>query len=121
MNYEFVAVLEGKATEAKKKSAIEKLTKLIEGFGGKVVKMTDWGVKEFAYVIAKNTSGAFLIFELELSGEAAKNMTAKIRLEDYLIRYLLIKKDKKPATLAEKPAEKAEKSKKVEKENGKKS
>jgi len=90
--YELVIVLEGKATPAKKKAEIANIEKLVKVFEGKVVKTEDWGIKELAYPIKKFTTGQFLIFSLELPLGAAKGLGNKLRLEEQIIRYLLIVK-----------------------------
>jgi small subunit ribosomal protein S6 len=93
--YELVVVFEGKLTPAKKKTEIAKIEKLVKVLNGKVLNLEDWGVKEFAYPIKKNSSGVFLIFNLELEGESAKQLMTKIKLEEQILRYLLIRKDVK--------------------------
>ena len=92
--YELVIVMDGKATAAKKKTATEKLEKLIKSVKGSIASVKDWGVKTLAYTIGKSDSGAFLIFQLELEGTGAKDISSKLRLENDFIRYLLIKKGK---------------------------
>ena len=82
-NYELVVVLDGKVTAAKKKSITESL-----GLGKSKVK--DWGVKELAYQIKKSTSGAYLIFQLELEPSAVKALNEKLRLNEEVIRFLLV-------------------------------
>lgn len=89
--YELTVVLPGGATVAKKKSVSENLKKLITTFKGKVGKMEDWGKKELVYKIAKNDSGIFLHFPLELEAEAVKNLDTKLNLEEDIIRYLLVR------------------------------
>ncbi len=91
-NYELVVVIDGKATAAKKKTVTEKLDKLVKASKGTLGKAKDWGVKDLAYVINKSTTGAYLIFPVELDGLGAKEVGNKLRLEDDLIRYLLIRK-----------------------------
>jgi small subunit ribosomal protein S6 len=89
--YELTIILPGSATAAKKKSVSEKLKKLITASKGKIGKMEDWGKKELSYKIAKNDSGIFLHFPLELEAEVAKNLDTKLNLEEDIIRYLLIR------------------------------
>lgn len=89
--YELTVVLPGGATAAKKKSVGEKVKKLITASKGKAGKMEDWGKKELAYKMAKNDSGAFLYFPLELEAEAVKDLDTKLNLEEDIIRYLLIR------------------------------
>lgn len=90
--YELTIVLDGKATAAKKKSVTEKMEKMVKALKGTVLKVKDWGVKDLYYEIKKSTTGTFLIFELELEGQAAKSINDKMKFEEEVIRYLLIKK-----------------------------
>ncbi len=89
--YELVIVLDGKATAAKKKAVEAKIKKLVTVFKGKIGKVDDWGKKDLAYKIKKSNSGVFLLFNLELTGEAAKALPNKLRLEEEIIRYLLVR------------------------------
>lgn len=92
--YELVAVMEGKTTSAKKKAFLEKMEKQVEAFGGKITETLDWGVRDLAYPILKNTTGVYLILSIELDGKGAKDLHAKLRLDDTLIRSLFIQKEK---------------------------
>jgi small subunit ribosomal protein S6 len=91
--YELTLILDAKTTAAGKKKMQESLEKILSGLKGKIVKFEDWGVKNFAYDIGKRSSGLYLFFELELNASAAKSLNEKIRLEEKIIRYLLVKSD----------------------------
>jgi small subunit ribosomal protein S6 len=91
-NYELVIVLDGKATSAKKKTVTEKLEKMVTSLKGKFGEVKDWGVKELAYKIGKSDSGAYLLIQTEMNGAGAKEISNKLRLENDIIRYLLVTK-----------------------------
>ena len=92
--YELTLVLDGKASAAKKKAATELIEKVVAISKGKVGKAEDWGVKDLAYKIGKSTAGVYLHFPLELTSGSVKDLTAKIRANEDIIRYLLIVKEK---------------------------
>jgi small subunit ribosomal protein S6 len=92
--YELVIVLDGKATSAKKKTVTEKLEKLINSVKGTIGKAKDLGTKDLAYKIDKSLTGAYLLLPLELDGPGAKEISNKLRLENDLIRYLLVRSEK---------------------------
>ncbi len=92
--YELVAVMEGKTTSAKKKAFLEKMEKQLTALGGKITETLDWGVRDLAYPILKNTTGVYLILSIELDGKGAKDLHAKLRLDDTLIRSLFVQKEK---------------------------
>jgi ribosomal protein S6 len=49
---------------------------------------------ELAYTIKDNDSGVFVFFELELEPKVVKSLDQKIKLEEDILRHLLIRKDK---------------------------
>lgn len=91
--YELVVVIDGESSVAKKKSAQEQIERLIKVNKGKVIDFEDWGVKELAYKVKTSTTGIYLLYTLELEPHAAVSLRDKIRLEEQIIRYLLIHKD----------------------------
>jgi small subunit ribosomal protein S6 len=93
-NYELTVVLPGKASANKKNKISKFIEDLLKTFEGKVKKTEDWGDIELAYLINKNSFGLFLYFEIELSPKLSKQLDDKLRLEEDIIRYLLIKKEK---------------------------
>jgi small subunit ribosomal protein S6 len=92
-SYELTIILPGDVSSAKKKATQESVEKIVKVLKGKVGKVEDWGKKEFAYEIKKNTSGVYLHFPLELGEEAIKALPQKLNLEEGIIRYLLVRKE----------------------------
>lgn len=84
-NYELTIVLDKKASAAKKKAVIETIEKIIKVFAGEVGTMLDWGEKE---------NGIYLHFPVKLNPTAAKQIADKMKTEDDIIRYLLVKAEK---------------------------
>lgn len=91
--YELTIVLPAKSTAAKKKSAQDLVTKLLDVFKGKVTSSNDWGELDLAYKVKKNLSGVFLYFELELDRSKAPSLGEKLKLEESIIRHLLLRKE----------------------------
>lgn len=91
--YELTLFLDGKATPAKKKSVREDVEKIVSTFKGKVGTVEDWGEKTLAYNIGKSESGNFLFFPLELDPQEVKSMATKLKLEEQIVRFLLIRKE----------------------------
>jgi small subunit ribosomal protein S6 len=92
--YELTIVLDGKATSAKKKAVMETLEKSLGLGEGKFGKVEDWGVKDLSYPIKKLTSGLFIHIPVEMPAESAKKLTDKIKTENDIIRYLLVRSEK---------------------------
>lgn len=92
-NYELTIILPGAVSAAKKKAANEKIEKLVKEGKGKVTKTEEWGLRDLAYKIGKETSGNYTYYDLELDGKTAKNLGEKLSLDEGFTRYLLILKN----------------------------
>lgn len=92
-DYELTIVLPGDVSGAKKKSVTEKVEKLVKILKGNVTKIDDWGKIELTYRMKKNKTGCFLHFILELEGSVAKTLRDKLKLEEEILRYLLVRKE----------------------------
>lgn len=57
----------------------------------KIEKEEDWGVKSLAYPIKKRTEAKYLYFEAEIEPAMAKELEGKIKLEETLLRDLIVK------------------------------
>ena len=93
-NYELTIVLTGGTTAAKKKAADTKLKKTVKSLKGKIGKLDDWGELKLAYNIAGKDTGVFLHYPLELDSQAVKTLVDKLKLEEEIVRYLLVRREK---------------------------
>jgi len=95
--YELTVVLDGKAGASSKKKYSELVEGIAKIFKGKIVKASDWGVKELSYPISgnskvgKSTSGFYLFFDLELEASGVKAVIDKLRVDGEVLRYLIIR------------------------------
>lgn len=91
MKYELTALLEGKASSAKKKKFSENIEKMISSLSGKIVKSKEWGVLDLAYPIKKSENALYLFWELELPANKVKSLRDRLKLEEDVLRYLLVR------------------------------
>ena len=73
------------------KKIIERLKSYINSVKAKVVKEEDWGVKPLAYPIKKFTEAAYIYFEIEIDPGKLKKLEEKIKVEEELLRHLLVR------------------------------
>ena len=86
-------ILDAKLTAEKKKDAIAKIKKLLEVAEGKVEKTDEWGKKTFVYPIKKFEEGDYHFWEVSLPESAPAEIDKKMRLENEVLRYLLVRKE----------------------------
>lgn len=93
-NYELTIVLPGKASANKKNTVSKFIEDLLKTLNTKVEKTQEWGIVDLAYSIKKNEKGFYIYYEIEIEPGNTKQLDDKLRLEEDIIRYLLIKKEK---------------------------
>lgn len=67
--------------------------KLIEKEGGEVVRMDDIGIRNLAYPIMKKTTGHYVLFEIDGSGQEIAELERRMRVNDMIIRYITVRVD----------------------------
>lgn len=56
-------------------------------------KTDEWGKKELIYPIKKKNLGYYFLLELKLPPNGPGEIESKLKLEERIIRYLLVKKE----------------------------
>jgi small subunit ribosomal protein S6 len=90
-----------------------RVKKIITDNGGKIVNSDNWGKKKLAYPIAKNESGVYVFYTVEIAPEAVSKMEGTLNITDEVIRYLIVRLD--PKELAKAEAAKQAKAERAEK------
>ena len=84
--------------------ATDKVQKLIEDNGGKIVKETNEGKKRLAYKIDGQEFGVYYYYEVELPADAQSKISNVLNITDEVIRYLLVSVDPRKAKIEAKRA-----------------
>ena len=63
-----------------------------EGDQGKVVKEDFWGNKDLAYPIKRQSKGFYAHFEISADPKGAKGLDKTLKLEEDILRYLLVRR-----------------------------
>lgn len=77
--------------------ATDKISKLIEANGGKIIKETNEGKKRLAYSINSQDFAIYYFYELELPTEAPAKISSVMNITDEVLRYLLVSVDERKA------------------------
>ncbi len=91
-SYYLTLVLKPDLVDSERKTVLDSLSKKLAGEGGKVEKEDLWGVKTLAYPIQKNTSGFYAHFEIQADPKNAKGIDKSLKVEEDVLRYLLIRR-----------------------------
>lgn len=91
--YELALVLSPKLDEESKTAEFAKVQAVLERFGGKIVKVDDWGKRKLAYEIKKVSEGFYSFISFESEASAPAEIEARMRIMENVLRYLIIRKD----------------------------
>lgn len=72
---------------------IAQMQTVVEGKGGKVVKVDNWGKKSLAYKIKKYRDGYYVILTIEADGAIIAELERRFRVADHVIRFLSVRID----------------------------
>ena len=91
--YEIMFIVKTTLEESVVKSTVESLTSIITDMKGKVENSKDMGQRELAYPIKKEISGFYYVLTVEASHEAIAEFDRKARLNENILRHLILKKE----------------------------
>jgi small subunit ribosomal protein S6 len=66
---------------------------IIEGMGGKIIKVDNWGKRRLAYEVAKERKGIYLYWLYLAQPGVVEETERNLRMLDSVIRYLTVKVD----------------------------
>ena len=75
-----------------RKTLLDSVVKRLVGEDGKVVKEDLWGNKDLAYPIKKQTKGFYTHYEINADPKGAKGLDKQLKVEENILRYLLIRR-----------------------------
>lgn len=89
--YEMIYVLKADSSDEIVERVQGKVDRVMEEFGGVVLRREAWGKKKLAYDIQKNGKGQFFFLSYAGGGDLNKELTRLFRIDDAVLRALPIK------------------------------
>ena len=115
MNQYFLTlVLKADQTESSRKELLDSVEKKLKMENGEL-KTDLWGARDLAYPIKKQTKGYYAHFEFEGDPSIAKDLDKTLRVEEDIIRYLLVRANTSRSKFKTRAANAEQKSKVEEK------
>jgi small subunit ribosomal protein S6 len=72
---------------------IERYRSMIEGSGGAIHRLEDWGRRQLAFPISKVHKAHYVLMNIECDQAALNQLNSAFRFNDAVIRDLIIKRD----------------------------
>lgn len=86
-SYEITVVLSG----IKDKDILGRIEKEIKEAGGKVEKTSEWGKRELAYPIKKQTEGVYYFMEVSLPADKTVEINRTLVTSEEVLRHLIVR------------------------------
>ena len=87
--YEIMYILKANLEDAQRKEVIEKLHSLLTNEGAKVTNVNEWGLRDLAYPIKKETKGYYVVIKVECEPNATKEFDRTTTINSNVLRYLI--------------------------------
>jgi len=88
--YEIMLILPAEADEALVGTALDRITKVVSGAGGEVGNVDRWGRRRFAYEIAKQTEGYYVVARFTADPAAVVELERILHVADEVIRHKVL-------------------------------
>ena len=72
---------------------VERYRAMIEGPGGKIHRLEDWGRRQLAYPILKVHKAHYVLMNIECDQSTLDELTSAFRFNDAVLRNLVVKRD----------------------------
>lgn len=89
--YETLFILHPDVPEAQVRETIDRTRRLIEGMEGQVAAIQDWGLRELAYQIEKQTRGNYVLAQYEATSDVVNELERTMKLSDEVLRFVSVR------------------------------
>ena len=91
--YELVTIWNPDIGEDGVSDAMGRLTTLVTARGGEIADTNVWGRRRLAYIINKHSEGIYVVMQLRLPPRTAADLESQLRINEDVLRHLLVRKD----------------------------
>ena len=90
--YELVVIFSPDVAEDEMQDSIDRLIRQpVEGTGGEVADVNQWGRRKLAYPIQKHLEGNYVLTQLRLDPQRTKELEQRLVISEDVLRYLLVR------------------------------
>lgn len=91
--YDLTLILSSQLDKEALDKVQDKVRKFVADTGGKVEKIDEWGKRQLSYPIKKQKQGTYFNLTLELDEKGVRIFEDKLKIEDMILRHLLVKRN----------------------------
>lgn len=87
--YEIMYILSANLDDEARKNEIEKLHGILTAQKAQVKEVKEWGLRDFAYPMKKQTKGYYVVAKVSANASDLKEFDRLARLDNNVIRFLI--------------------------------
>ncbi len=91
--YEFILVTRADQQDGDRQRLLEKYEAYLAAEGGDILKKDVWGIKKLSFPIKRQFRGHYVVYYSASESSALKEMERLMRIDDQVLRYLIVKVD----------------------------
>lgn len=96
--YELVYILDPALDEGAVTKKLDSFHELVTADGGEVSAVDHWGIRQLAYPIKRQSTGYYVVAQFTASPPALPELERLLKLDDEVMRYLLVLNEGEPTT-----------------------
>ncbi len=89
--YEHTLIIKQEFSETQVKAVVKKYEEIIKKNSGKIIKIEEWGLKNFSHIIKNNKKGFYIHIKFEGIGKTVDEVEKAENIDQSLIRFLTVK------------------------------
>ena len=93
--YETLFVQHPDLPEAQVRETNDRVRRLIEGMSGQVTELQDWGMRELAYPIRKQSRGIYVLVQYTALPAVVPELERTLRIADEILRFVSVRMPEK--------------------------
>lgn len=102
--YETLVLIHPDAGEQGAKEVADRVKKLIEDQGGTVSQVQDWGVRDLAYLLAKQRRAFYVLFEYRGTPKGLLETERNLKLMERVLRFVSVRQAENAPPAPPRPA-----------------
>ena len=91
--YETISIIRASVGDEEIEAINQRSISIIEGDGGSIVKVDNWGLKTLAYLIKKEPQGYYVYMDYGATAAAVTEMERQFKIDDRLLKFMTVKLD----------------------------
>ena len=92
-DYELIFIVNPNVEKEGVTAVVERVSELVKAGNGEVASVDVWGRRALAYAIDNYREGTYVLTNIKLPPVALANFERELKLDEQLIRYMLVKVD----------------------------